>query len=144
MLFLYKNYQIILIIIEFIFLFQISQIYSEDIRLNNTISNFINIEGKLILIFEDDLNIYDLNNYKAIGEYNESIQSQKDITYIKDGIFIISGLNNKRQFIFQSFVLLNENLTKNSAFNEITLPLHTLLTDEQAQFVAENLVEFCR
>ena len=25
--------------------------------------------------------------------------------------------------------------------NEITLPLHTLLTDEQAQFVAENLVE---
>ena len=25
--------------------------------------------------------------------------------------------------------------------NEITLPLHTLLTDEQAHFVAENLVE---
>ena len=27
--------------------------------------------------------------------------------------------------------------------NELTLPLHTLLTDEQAQFVAENLVEIC-
>ncbi|MBQ6725157.1 MAG: DegT/DnrJ/EryC1/StrS aminotransferase family protein [Bacteroidales bacterium] len=27
--------------------------------------------------------------------------------------------------------------------NELTLPLHTLLTDEQAQFVAENLAEIC-
>ena len=115
MLFLYKNYQIILIIIEFIFLFQITLIYSEDKIIENSISNFINIEGKLILIFENNLTIYDLNNYKAIGEYNANIQSQKDITYIKDGIFIISGLNNKRQFIFQSFVLLNENLTENSA-----------------------------
>jgi dTDP-4-amino-4,6-dideoxygalactose transaminase len=27
--------------------------------------------------------------------------------------------------------------------NEITLPLHTLLTDEQANYVAENLAKIC-
>ena len=114
MLFLYKDYQIILIIIEFIFLFQIPLIYSEDKTLRDSISNFIIIEGKLIFIFENDNTIYDFNNNKTIGEYNINIQSQKNITYIKDGIFIICGLNNKKQFIFQSFEMLNENLTENS------------------------------
>lgn len=41
------------------------------------------------------------------------------------------------------FDIANYPNAYNLYHNEITLPLHTLLTDEQAQFVAENLVEIC-
>ena len=110
MLFLHKNYQIILIIVEFIFLFQISIVSTEE-KLGNSIRNFIIIEGKLIFIFESNNTIYDYNNKNlSFGRHKENIQSQKEIIYIKDGIFIICGIYNKTQFIFQSFQLLSDTL----------------------------------
>lgn len=41
------------------------------------------------------------------------------------------------------FDIANYSNAYNLYSNELTLPLHTLLTDEQAQFVAENLAEIC-
>ena len=116
MLFLHKNYQMILTIIEFIFLLQISIVYTEDIKLGNSIRNFIIIEGKLIFIFENNNTIYDFNNNNlTFGNHDANIQSQKEIIYIKDGIFVICGIYNKVQFIFQSFELLsNDTLISNT------------------------------
>lgn len=41
------------------------------------------------------------------------------------------------------FDIANHPNAYNLYSNELTLPLHTLLTDDQARFVAQNLVEIC-
>ena len=115
MLFSFKKYQTIFIIMELTFLLQISLIYSEEKMIGYSIQNFIIIEGNEIFIFKNNNTIYINNSNFNNAEYDADIKSQKEIIYIKNNIFIICGLNNNKQFIFQSFEISNNNLISNNS-----------------------------
>ena len=140
----YKNYQIFSIIIEFIFLLQIQLIYSQEediVELGNSIRNFIIIDGKLIFIFKNNNTIYDFNNKNlTFGEHDANIQSQKEIIYIRDDIFIICGLNNQNQFIFQSFKMSDNKLDKNNSKIIDLNPDEFIIKNYDVKYSIENII----
>ena len=103
----------------------------------------IQISSNLIYISDvnDNFNIYQYQNdtTNQIGEYSESIISNKDILKLNDNKFIIIGVNQQNNFIYQIFNLLNGHSLNASEIQETSI-IFPPIKQIEVRAIIENIL----